>query len=492
MDEKSDGIPVHVSRWSSEREEDRFLVENPATGEPIAVVQGGGEAEVDAAVLAAHRAFHENWRWATARERGRLLLEAARVIGEHRSELAELECRENGKPMLQAFIDVETCISFFEYFGGIIGNIPGAFIDLGPVHCSVRLEPYGVVGGILPFNWPPIHTAGKAAPALAVGNTVVLKPGEQAPLTVLRMVELLQPVFPADVICAVPGPGAAAGIALASHPLVRKLSFTGASASGAAVLKQAAENLTPVFLELGGKNPLLIFDDADLDSAVAGAIEGAFYNKGEACTAASRILVQETVHDEVVSRLSEMVGRIRTGDGSDPATHVGPLVSRQQQRRVLDYIELGKEEGAVVAAQGKLPEDPRLANGFYVPPTLFTGVRPDMRIAREEIFGPVTCVIPFADEEEAVSIANGTDYGLVAAIYTGSQERAERVARRIDAGMIYVNNYFRGGVGAPFGGTKASGFGREHCIQTLYEYGWLKTVRVPSGMGQIPQWSVDY
>ncbi len=486
------GVPVVVSRWSSQREEDRFVVENPATGEPLAVVQGGGTAEVDGAVRAAHRAWDERWRLLPARERGRLLMEAARAIGEHRAELAELECRENGKPLLQAFVDVETCISLFEYFAGLIVNATGTFIDLGPVHCQTWLEPYGVVGGILPFNWPPIHAAGKAAPALAVGNTVVLKPGEQAPLTVLRIVELLQGILPEGALHAVPGPGATAGAALASHPLVRKLSFTGASATGAAVLRLAADNLTPAFLELGGKNPLLIFSDADLDAAVAGAVEGAFFNKGEACTAASRILVEEDVHDEVVARLARSVEGLLTGDGLDPSTHVGPLVSRQQQRRVLDYIELGRKEGAVVAAQGKLPRDPRLAGGFFVPPTIFTGVRPDMRIAREEIFGPVTCVIPFKDEENAISIANGTDYGLVAAVYTGSQERAARLARRLHAGMIYVNNYFRGGVGAPFGGVKASGFGREHCVQTLGEYGWIKTVRFPSGVGRIPQWTVDY
>lgn len=490
--EEGNGVPVKFSRWSSTREEDRFVVDNPATGKPLAVVQGGGEAEVDSAVRAAHRAWEDHWRWLPARERSKLLMEAARVVGERRAELAELECRENGKPLLQAFIDVEVCISLFEYFASISANLPGIFLDLGPVHCTGWLEPYGVAGGILPFNWPPIHVAGKAAPALAVGNTVVLKPGDQAPLTVLRIVELLEEIFPGDVLHAVPGPGATAGAALASHPLVHKLSFTGSSATGAAVLRLAAENLTPALLELGGKNPLLIFTDADLDAAVAGAVEGAFFNKGEACTAASRILVQDTVHDEVVSRLAGAVEHMRTGDGADPATHIGPLVSRQQQRRVLDYIELGKNEGAVVAAQGRLPEDPRLAGGFFVPPTLFTDVRPDMRIAREEIFGPVACVIPFTDEDEAVSIANGTDYGLVAAVYTGSQERAMRLARRLHAGMIYVNNYFRGGVGAPFGGVKASGFGREHCAQTFYEYGWIKTVRYPSGVGHIPRWTVDY
>jgi betaine-aldehyde dehydrogenase len=484
-------IPVRVSRWSSARDGDRFPVENPATGEPITIVQGGGEGEIDGAVRAANRAFREDWKWLPGRERGRLLAEVARVIQEHSSELANLECQENGKSMLQAFIDVGSCVSLFEYFGSLIGNVPTEFIDLGSIHCSVWLEPYGVVGGILPFNWPPIHTAGKSAPALAVGNTVVLKPGEQAPLTVMRIVELMQEVLPADVIHAVPGAGPVAGKALASHPLVRKLSFTGASATGAAVLKLAADNLTPAFLELGGKNPLLIFEDADFDSAIRGVIEGAFYNQGEACTAASRILVQDSIHDRVVARLAEAVRRIKVGDGADPATHVGPMVTLQQQQRVLDYIEIGKQEGAVIAAQSRLPDDPRLANGFFVPATLFTGVRPDMRIAQEEIFGPVTCVIPFKDEDEAVQIANDSDYGLVAAVYTGSEERGLRVARKIDAGMLHINNYCRAGFGTPFGGTKASGFGREHCLQTLYEYGWSKAVRVPSGVGQVLQWTID-
>lgn len=482
---------ITVTRWSSKRPEDRFTVENPATGEPLTVVQGGSVEEIDGAVRAAHAAFEQNWRWLPARERGRLLRKVAEAIESHARELAELECRENGKPMLQAYIDVSACVSLFEYFGSLAGNLPGEFIDLGPIHCSVWLEPYGVVGGILPFNWPPIHTAGKAAPALAVGNTVVLKPGEQAPLTVMRIVELMQEVLPPDVVHVVPGHGAVAGRALVSHPLVRKVSFTGSSATGKEVLKAAAENLTPAFLELGGKNPLLIFEDADLDAAVRGVIEGAFYNQGEACTAASRILVQDTVHDEVVGRLSEAVRRIRVGDGADPSTHVGPMVTRRQQQRVLDYIEAGKREGATIAAQSELPGDPRLANGFFVPATLFTDVRPDMRIAREEIFGPVTCVIPFKDEDEAVTIANDTEYGLVAAVYTGSQERAFRVARRIDAGMVHINNYCRAGFGTPFGGTKASGFGREHWLRTLHEYGWSKAVRFPSGIGQVPQWTID-
>lgn len=490
MSENNKEIPIHVSRWSSKRAEDQFVVENPATGEPITIVQGGGVAEVDVAVRAAHQAYNERWRWVPAQQRGRLLKECAQVLKQHLDELAHLECQENGKPLLQAFIDIDNCITSFDYFGGLIGNLPGVFLDFGSVYCSVFLEPYGVVAGILPFNWPPVHTAAKSAPALAVGNTVVLKPGEQAPLAVIRIVELLQTVLPSDVIHTICGLGPVTGQALASHPLVRKISFTGATKTGVAVLKNAAENVTPVILELGGKNPLVIFADADLELAVASAIEGAFYNQGEACTAASRILVHRSIHDEVVSRMSDIVRRIRVGDGADPGIHVGPMVTRQQQKRVLDYIEIGKKEGAVIAAQGALPEDPRLKDGFWVAPTLFTNVRSNMRIAQEEIFGPVTGIIAFDTPEEAVAIANGTDYGLVAGVYSRDHDLAMRTARQIDVGIVYVNNYFRGGIGGPFGGTKASGYGREHSIETLHEFGRSKAVREPSGIGQILQWKI--
>jgi acyl-CoA reductase-like NAD-dependent aldehyde dehydrogenase len=482
---------VYVSRWSSSRVEDQFVVDNPATGEPITIVQGGGEQEIDAAVRAAHQAFTTDWRWRPARERGRFLRKAADLIAEHADELAALESQENGKTVAQARNDVDRCINAFEYFGCIVGNVPGNMLDLGSIHVSIFLEPFGVVGGILPFNWPPIHTAAKIAPAIAAGNTVVLKPGEQAPLTVMRIVELLQQVLPADVVHVVPGYGPIAGQALASHPLVRKISFTGASKTGSAVLKIAAENITPAVLELGGKNAFIVFADADVDAASKGAIEGAFYNQGEACTAASRILVHRSLHDEVVAKLAKAVGKMRVGDGADPATHIGPMVSRQHQERVLSYIDIGVKEGAVIAAQAKLPEDPRLKDGFFVPATLFTGVRPDMRIAQEEIFGPVTCVIPFDTVDEAVAIANGTDYGLVGAVYTRSQDLAMRTARQLDVGIVYINNYFRGGEGAPFGGNKASGYGRERALETLYEFGRSKAVRTPSGLGKVPQWTID-
>lgn len=355
----------------------------------------------------------------------------------------------------------------------VVGGTPARriqFADVGSVYASVVLEPLGVVAGTIPFNWPPIHTGGKIAPALAVGNTVVVKPSEQAPLTVMRIVELLNTVLPADVLHAVPGPGPAAGQALAAHPLVRKVSFTGSTSAGVAVVAAAAANVTPVLLELGGENAFIVLDDADLDRAVCDALDCGYFNKGEACTAASRLLVQRGVHDEFVRRLAAGVRALKVGNGADPATHVGPVVSRAQRRRVLDHIRTGCEEGATIAAQAALPEAPELAAGFFMAPTLLTGVTREMRVAVEEIFGPVVTVTVFDTEEEAVSITNESTYGLLCGIYAGD------------------NNYFRGILGTPFGGTKHSGFGREHSIETLREFGSPKMIRFPSGRGAPPSW----
>jgi acyl-CoA reductase-like NAD-dependent aldehyde dehydrogenase len=478
-------------RWSSARKEDRFPVENPATGDVVAIVQGAGESEVNAAVNAAHNAFETDWRWRAPRERAQFLLACARLLREHADELALLESIENGKPVSAArAFDIENLIWSFEFFGSLCDKLPGNFIDFGPIDVAVRLEPYGVVAGIIPFNWPPIHTGAKAAPALAVGNTVVLKPGEQAPLTILRICELLQTVLPQDVLHVVPGYGPTTGRALAGHPLVRKISFTGSSVTGSAVLKSAAENITPALVELGGKNPFIVFDDADVDRAVAGALEGGYFNQGEACSAASRLIVQRGIHDTFVEKLTPAVRALRVGEGTDPGTHVGPVVSRTHQLKVLDYIELGLEEGATKAAEAPLPTDSRLRNGFFVAPTLFVGVKESMRIAREEIFGPVCCVIAFDTFEDAIRIANGTEYGLVAGVYSRDAEKAQRAARRIDAGIVFVNNYNRALMGTPFGGTKASGYGREHSVDTLREFGRFKAIRTPNGEGQIPRWPV--
>ncbi len=484
-----DTSAVTITRWSSTRTEDRFTVEDPATGQVVATVQGGGVPEVDGAVKAAHEAFVKDWRWRAPAERAALLLRGADLLATHADELAELVSRENGKPVADARLhDVGFLIGVFRFFGSLVDKMPGEFYDSGAIYASTVREPLGVVGGIIPFNWPPIHTGGKIAPALAVGNTVVLKPGEQAPLTVMRIVELLNTVLPPDVLHVAPGIGPVTGQALVSHPLVKMVSFTGSTATGKAVAHAAAERVAPALLELGGKNAFLVLPDADLDLAARDALDGGYYNKGEACTAASRVLVHRDVHDAFVTRLAAGVRALRTGSGADPATHVGPVVSRAQQQRVLDYIRLGVAEGATLAAQGALPEEPALAEGFYVPPTLFTGVTRTMRIATEEIFGPVVTVTAFASEDEAVDIANGSAYGLLAGVYSRDSATAFRVARRLDVGMVLVNNYFRGILGTPFGGTKQSGYGREHAIDTLREFTYQKMIRFPTDLAPVPQW----
>ena len=491
--DSAQSVPVDQlvsTRWSSDSDEDRFSVEEPATGKVLAEVQGGGAAEIDRAVSAAHAAFNEDWRWRSPRERGRFLRQAGDAIRVYADEIAALESREMGKPLAQAALDVDFLAMSLDYFGGLAEHAPGNVHDAGELWAVTSLEPYGVIGGIIPFNWPPIHTGGKSAPALAVGNTVVLKPPEQGPLSVMRCVDVLQEVLPDDVIHVVPGLGATTGQALASHPLVAKMSFTGSPQTAVAVLKTLADNLTPALMELGGKNPLIVFDDADLDLAVAGIIEGAFYNQGEACTAASRILVHRSLHDEVVARLADAVPRLRVGDPLQPGIAVGPLVTAAQQQRVMGYLELGVAEGARIVAQAPLPEDPRLASGFWAPPTVFADVTRDMRIAREEIFGPVTVVIPFDDDAEAIEIANDTDFGLVAALFSADGTRALAAGRRIDAGIVFVNNYHRGILGTPFGGTKHSGYGREHSPETLAEFGRSKTFRMASGNGTPPRWPV--
>ncbi len=481
-------MKVTRTRWSSESDGDQFVVDNPATGRPVAVVQGAGPHQVDQAVRAAHAAQQE-WRQRPARQRGRYLRQIAEVIRTHADEIAALESLEMGKPRTQARqFDVEAAISIFEYFGSLVEVLPSQARDYGPVFDVTTLEPFGVIAGIVPFNWPPIHTAGKTAPALAVGNAIVLKPPEQAPSAVLRMAELIQSVLPDDLLHVVPG-GGAVGAALAGHPLVGKVSFTGSPHTGSAVLRTAADNLTPTLMELGGKNPLLIFEDADLNEALLAAVDGGFFNQGEACTAASRILVQNSIFDQFAATLAGAVSRLRVGDGADPATEVGPLVTAAQQQRVLSYLDVGVAEGARIAAQAPLPTDPELAQGFYVPPTLLTDVTPDMRVATEEIFGPVVTLLRFTDEDEAVRIANGTQFGLVAGVFSQDSDRVMRVSRQIRAGTVFVNNYVRVAVGSGFGGVGHSGFGREHAQETLAEYGYHKTIRLAGKRDGLPRWA---
>lgn len=476
-------------RWSSSDTSKRFQVENPATGKVITTVQAGDQESVDSAVQAAQKAYETKWRWKTRLERSVFLHKAADELQKHAEELAILLCLENGKPLIDAQnTDVLFLSTIFRYFASIGDKIPSEFFGQGGLYSAIVYEPHGVTAGILPFNWPPVHAGGKLAPALAAGNTMILKPGEQAPLTVMRIVEILQSVLPTDVVQAVPGLGSEVPEALIRHPLVKMVSLTGSTRSGGLAAEAAAPTVTPIVLELGGKNAIIVFEDADVDRAVRDTVDGAFFNKGEACTASSRILVHQAVYATFSAKLAAAVKRIRTGDGLDKATHVGPVVSRSQQEKVLKYIELGQKEGATLAAQGALPSASHLAQGFFVPPTLFTDVTSTMTIANEEIFGPVTCVIPFSTEDEAVEIANSSRYGLFAGVYSADSPRTMRVARKLDVGVVLCNNYFRGVLGTPFGGVKESGYGREHWIGTLKEWSRTKVIRIPTGMGEIPEW----
>src|SRR6266851_7976240 len=376
-----------------------FAVMEPATGQQIARVVSGGADLVDRAVAAARRAYGP-WRDTSPRERGRLLRLVAAKIRAHAEELAELEAREVGKPRRDALrFDVSYCHAGYDYYAGLADTLHGEIIDQGPIEARVIYEPYGVVAAILPFNWPPIHFTKKCAPALAAGNTVIVKPGEQAPLTVLRLVELANEVLPPCVLNAVPGP--AAGPALSVHPRVERITFTGATVTGQRVLRSAAENLTYATMELGGKNALLVLADADLDAAVDVAIEGMFYNQGEACTSTARILVHDSVHDEFLERFAGATEALVVGDGLDAATDIGPMVDAAQRDKVLAYLRTGLDEGARLVTQGKLPAEDRLKDGYWVAPTILADVTPDMTVAQEEVFGPIACVMRFRTEDEA-------------------------------------------------------------------------------------------
>lgn len=477
-----------VTKWSSEDSSKDFQVHNPATGAVIATVRAGDKTTAGKAVEKAQEAF-ESWRKMPVAGRAQLLFKCAALLEEHKQELAELLCSENGKPVADALMfDVNFLVNIFRYFGSLVDKLPGEFYDSGPVYGTVVREPHGVCVGILPFNWPPIHTGGKTAPCLAMGNTMILKPGEQAPLTSMRIVDLLQSVLPEGVLQYVPGYGPEVPQALTEHPLVKMISLTGSTAAGAAMAKTASALVKPTVLELGGKNALVIFGDADVDRAVRDSIEGAFFNKGEACTAGSRLLVHKDIYDTFVSRLSAAVRKIQAGNGMDKSTHVGPCVTAAQRDRVKEYIRIGESEGAKIEAQGLLPQGSDTKDGYFIPPTLFTNVNRDMRIAQEEMFGPVVTATPFSSEDEAVSIVNQARYGLLCGVYSRDLELALRVSRSIQTGMVFINNYFRNVLGVPFGGVKETGYGREHCIDTLKDWSTAKVIQMPSGMGSIPSW----
>ena len=451
---------------------------NPATGEKIAEVARGDAADVAAAVAAARAAF-AGWRDRRPIERGRILLDVARKIREKSRELAELERRETGKPPVQVPFEIEVAAQYFELYGGLVNAIHGETIDLGPgYHSYTRREPFGVVGVILPWN-APLNQAGRAvAPALAAGNTVVAKPSEFTSASLLELARLAVEDcgLPAGVLNVVTGTGEEAGAALVAHRDVRKVAFTGSVRAGREVGRIAAERIIPLTLELGGKSPNIVFADADLRHAVPGSLRAFVMNAGQVCLAGTRVVVERTIHDQLAAAMAQALPAIRVGAGEDAM--IGPMTTRAQYEKVQQYYEIARAEGAVAITGGALPTAPELRQGWFVSPTIYTGVRNDMRIAREEIFGPVACVIPFDDEEEAIRIANDTEYGLAAGIWTRDLARAHRVAGRLEAGQVYVNEWMAGGVETPLGGYKQSGYGREKGLEALHHYTQLKCVTI--------------
>jgi acyl-CoA reductase-like NAD-dependent aldehyde dehydrogenase len=458
-----------------------FDVYDPSSGEVLASVAKATKADVARAVQSARAALDAKaWGGILPAERGRIMFRIAQAIRERAEELATLESRDNGKPLRQARTDVQVAARYFEFFGGIADKIMGNTIPLGPGFLDYTIrEPIGVSAQIVPWNYPIQIGARGVAPALAAGCAVVLKPSSEAPMTALRLGEIaLACGLPPGVLNVVPGTGSEAGVALASDPHINQLTFTGSVDVGIAVAKMAADNVVPVVMELGGKSPNIVFADADLDLTVQGVANAIFQNAGQTCSAGSRLLVERKAHAALVQRLAERAKTMRIGPGvSDP--DMGPIISKRQLETIEGYVAVGKGEGATVAAGGGRPSDPSLGRGFYYSPTLLDRVSPDMRVAQEEIFGPVLAIIAFDELEEAVELANRSQYGLVAGVWTRDINKAMAVASRIQSGQVYINTYGAGGgVELPFGGYKKSGYGREKGLESLASYTQVKNVCV--------------
>ena len=457
-----------------------FETFDPFAGRPWAKIPRCNAVDVDAAVGAANRAFRANpWRAMNASQRGRLLVRLADLIEAEADRLAAIEVRDNGKLIAEMSAQLRYVPQGYRYFGGLADKIEGGVlpIDKPGMFAFTRREPLGVIACIVPWNSPLLLLTWKLAPALAAGNTVVIKPSEHASASTLAFVELFEKAgFPPGVVNTLTGFPDQVGAPLAQHPSVAKIAFTGGEAGGAAVYRAAAAGFKHVSLELGGKSPNIIFADAKLENAVNGAVSGIFAATGQTCIAGSRLLVQRAVHDEVVDRLVALARTARIGDPARPETQVGPVTTLAQRQRVLDYVDIARSEGATCVLGGGKPVDPSLGEGWFVEPTIFTGVANRMRIAREEVFGPILSIIPFDDEDDALAIANDSPYGLAAGVWTSDIGRAIRMSERIEAGTVWVNCYRAVSFMAPFGGYKRSGIGRESGQEAIDAYLQTKSV----------------
>jgi aldehyde dehydrogenase (NAD+) len=467
------------NRWIASESGKTFATINPSTGEEICQVAEADAADVNKAVHAARAAFeHGPWRKMPASERGRLMNRLADLIEKHADDLARLESLDNGKPVgVAKAVDVAATVACYRYFAGWADKVQGKTIPIdGNYFCYTRHEPVGVVGQIIPWNFPMLMQAWKLAPALATGNTVVMKPAEQTPLSALRIGELIvEAGFPEGVVNLLPGFGPTAGAAIASHMDVDKVAFTGSTEVGHLIMEAAAKsNLKRVSLELGGKSPNIVFADVDLDEAVEGAHFGLFFNHGQCCCAGSRVFVEEKIYEQFVEKSGARARKRTVGDPFDPQTEQGPQVDQAQFDKVMGYIDSGRREGANLVCGGERVGD----RGYFIQPTVFSDVQDDMKIAKEEIFGPVMSIIPFKSLDEVVARANRTDYGLAAAVWTRDIQKAHAVANSVRAGTVWVNCYNILDTRAPFGGFKQSGIGRELGEYGLQQYTEVKTVIV--------------